>query len=90
VGLYSNQVVFCNACGCRMHVPPASLIGRDYRVCSRQCLAVIRWREVCSLMNKEWRPCKSFKRDEIDGHCSTCGEPQVVHDYALEEQKEGE
>lgn len=52
---YSEQQIFCNACGKEEHrVLPG--IGRTYKVCSMRCLQEMQWRDTLSLMGKEYYP----------------------------------
>ena len=54
---YSKQQLFCNACGKELFIElPHALGGKflGYRVYSSKCVREIRWREACSIMNKEY------------------------------------
>lgn len=53
--LFSNQRWYCTACGARQESPMPQAMGREWKVCSRECLGEIKWREVLSMMGKEYR-----------------------------------
>jgi hypothetical protein len=55
MSLYSEQQIFCNACGKEMHrILPG--MGKTYKVCTVECLREMQWREVLSIMGKPYRP----------------------------------
>jgi hypothetical protein len=55
---YSNQKWFCNCCGKEMFSALTNAIGGKYlgyRVCSKECLKEIRWRDTLCIMNVEYK-----------------------------------
>lgn len=52
----NKQLIFCNACGKEMYVEFSKVIGRDYKVCSSECLREIGWRQTLSIMGEHYRP----------------------------------
>lgn len=66
--LFSKQKVFCNCCGKELFTQlPSGLMGgmTGYKVCSPSCIREMRWREVLSIMNKEYYPDPNpYKEDE--------------------------
>jgi len=51
---YSKQVIYCNACGKKMMEELPRVIGKEFKVCSSDCLQEIRWRETLSIMGEEY------------------------------------
>lgn len=47
--------IFCNACG-REYETVLPGMGKDYKVCSVDCLRDMQWRYYASLLNKEYVP----------------------------------
>lgn len=43
----------CNACGCE--VPIKRSMGRQYKVCSPECIKEMEWRNACHLLGKPYR-----------------------------------
>lgn len=59
MGFYSNQKVFCNICGKEIEgelCGTSSILGKDCKVCSVECLDEFQWRSVLSLLGREYRP----------------------------------
>lgn len=56
MSLFSKQQFFCNACGKEVFVTCQGMLGSFWKVCSTDCLREVKWREVCSIMNKEYYP----------------------------------
>lgn len=56
MAIYSPQRWFCNACGSSDESPLPNVMGRKWRVCSRECLREMNWRETLSIMNKPYHP----------------------------------
>jgi hypothetical protein len=55
MSLWSKQLIFCNACGKEEHrILPG--MGKDYKVCSRECLLEMQTRYYNSMLNKEYQP----------------------------------
>jgi hypothetical protein len=51
----SKQKIFCNACGGEMFRELPGM-GREYKVCTVECLREMQWREACSLLGHEYKP----------------------------------
>jgi hypothetical protein len=54
--LYSKVQMFCNNCGKEMMIEYYRLIGREYKVCSIDCLHEIELKRACSILNEEYKP----------------------------------
>jgi hypothetical protein len=54
--IYSKQKVFCNSCGVEMFIELSDVIGREWRVCSVDCLKEMKWRHYLSGMGKKYKP----------------------------------
>jgi hypothetical protein len=55
MSLWSNQQIFCNACGKEEYrILPG--MGKDYKVCSRECLREMQTRYYNSMLNKKYQP----------------------------------
>lgn len=51
--LWSKQKIFCNACGKEQNkILPG--IGKDYKVCSIRCLKEMQYRQMLSMLAKEY------------------------------------
>jgi hypothetical protein len=48
----SEQPFFCNGCGQRVMARAGSMKGRDYRVCSIECLRDVGLRDARSILGK--------------------------------------
>jgi hypothetical protein len=59
MSFYSKQDIFCNACGVKFSEQYPKVIGRDFKVCSTECLNEIQWRNVLSTLGKDYKPQKS-------------------------------
>jgi hypothetical protein len=55
-GFYSKQKIFCNCCGKEMFIEIPKVYGRNFRVCSIECVKEIQWRETLSICGKEYQP----------------------------------
>lgn len=53
---YGKQVVYCNACGKRLHVELPRVIGREWRVCSIGCLNSMNLRSAASISGHSTEP----------------------------------
>ncbi len=70
MSLYSNQKVFCNICGKEIEgklCGSSSILGKNCKVCSVECLEEYKWRDVLSLLGKEYRPRASKPDNGGDG-----------------------
>ena len=56
MSIYSKQVIYRNACGKRMEEAIPNVIGREFKVCSMDCIRGIQWRETLSIMNRPYHP----------------------------------
>lgn len=52
----SKQLIFCNACGKEMYVEFYKVIGREFKVCSSECLREIGWRRALSITGEHYHP----------------------------------
>lgn len=59
MSIYSKQVIYCNACGFRMETELPQVMGREYRVCSRECLEEMNWRHALSILGEAYRKSKA-------------------------------
>ena len=56
MSVFSKQKYFCNACGVEFEEEFSKIIGRDWKVCSRDCLLEMQWRQYLSQMGKPYKP----------------------------------
>ena len=56
MALFSPQLWFCNCCGRRCFSPPSQAFGRDFRVCSAECIHEMVWRQALSTANRPYYP----------------------------------
>ena len=59
MGIYSKQVIYCNACGKKMEEEIPKVIGgcfSGFKVCTLECMREIQWRETLSIMNRPYHP----------------------------------
>jgi hypothetical protein len=52
--IYSKQKLHCNCCGKLLEIEFPRIIGRDFKVCSKECLQEIKWRETLSIMGEKY------------------------------------
>lgn len=52
--IYSKQKVFCNCCGKQLEIEFISLIGRNFKCCSMECLKEMNWRETLSILGRPY------------------------------------
>lgn len=52
--IYSKIKLFCNNCGEEMVIEWIRLMGREYKVCSSNCIKEIELKRACSIMNSEY------------------------------------
>lgn len=52
---FSSMKFYCNACGKECNCKATWAIGRDWKVCSVDCLSEIQWRVTLSLLGKEYK-----------------------------------
>lgn len=45
---------FCNTCGMRADI--STMYGREFKVCSRECLREAQWRTTLSVLREPYRP----------------------------------
>ncbi len=50
----SAPTLYCNACG--REVPLKNVMGREYRVCSMECVREMNWRQTLHIMRKPYEP----------------------------------
>lgn len=55
MSLYSKQKIFCNACG-KEEFRELPGMGREYKVCSIDCLRDMQYREINSILGKDYIP----------------------------------
>ena len=51
---WTPQKWYCNNCGKEMFSSPAHGHGREFRTCSRDCYEEIQWKQILSMMGKEY------------------------------------
>lgn len=51
--LYSQQKIYCNACGKEMNIEYPRIIGRECKVCSTECLKEYELRRAKSIMGEK-------------------------------------
>lgn len=49
---FSPQKFFCNACGLELCVRWTALMGREFKVCSVECIRVMQLRQAASTLGK--------------------------------------
>jgi hypothetical protein len=52
---FSNQLIYCNACGKEQHKTIPGM-GKDWQVCSIECLREMQIRYYNGLLGKEYEP----------------------------------
>lgn len=50
--IYSKQKIYCNACGKEMLIEYPKIIGREFKVCSMECLKECELRLATSVLGK--------------------------------------
>jgi hypothetical protein len=50
----SEPTLYCNACG--REIPLRRALGRQFRVCSSECIKEMEWRHACSILGKPYTP----------------------------------
>jgi hypothetical protein len=71
MSFYSSQKVFCNACGKEIEgelCGSSSVLGKNCKVCSVECLEEYKWREILSLLGKKYRPRVPEAKKTPEGH----------------------
>jgi hypothetical protein len=53
---YSKVQFFCNNCGKEMMIEYHHLIGREFKVCSVDCLHEMELKRASSILNEEYKP----------------------------------
>lgn len=53
---YSKVQVFCNNCGKEMMIEYHKLMGREFKVCSSECIKAIELKRACSILGQEYPP----------------------------------
>lgn len=62
MAIYSKQKWFCNCCGKEQFSELPNVFGRNWRVCSSECLEEINHRETLSIMGKIYIPLAHLSR----------------------------
>jgi hypothetical protein len=56
MSLWSKQQFFCNTCGKELYINLSGVLGRDFKVCSIECVREMQTRYVKSMLNVEYEP----------------------------------
>jgi len=62
--MFSKQRIFCNACGKEFSEIFSRVIGRQFKVCSMECMDEIEWRDALSIMGEPYRPQNTLEKKD--------------------------
>lgn len=65
--LYSKVQIFCNNCGKEMFIEYDRVMGREFKVCSSECIKAMQLKRACSIMGQEYLPVKHETKDKDSG-----------------------